>query len=97
MARIVWMLFQGTVFVVPMFWLLTDVRTLQHEPGMLLAVPAMLWLILATITEGSTRFYDWCRFSVGPALSRRFFRDVGQPERQADRLVGARRHIRQLP
>lgn len=97
MTRILWMLFQGTVFVVPMYWLATDGETLKHEPGMILAVPAMLWLILTMMTEGLTRLYDWGRFSLSPALSRRFFRDVGEPQRQTDRLGGPRRDVRQLP
>lgn len=92
MGKVSWMIVQGTIFVVPLYWFFDD-PSVRTDPRMLLGLIALCWLLAALLTHGLTRLWDWCLF--GPlklALAQ-----VGQTQSKSSSPPPARRRIRKLP
>lgn len=92
MSQITWMLVQGTIFAVPLYWFVTD-PSVRTDPKMLVGVIIVCWLVAATLTEGLTRLWDWCRF--GPL--KLAIRKVRQSKSQGSSPVAPSGRIGKLP
>jgi len=78
LSRVIWMVVQGTIFGVPMYWFSMDPAAWK-DPGLFFGLLFICWALAAILTEGSTRAWDAIRFS---SLFRRIAK-VGQPKRQS--------------